>query len=242
MAKEVVVKAEKITKRKKKISFTKMFITITLFLLIGAFIILSIVYNGGNFTVSLDKRLALDNHLILYEDPVIKEGKRKLSASKLEFMDNISIDWIPKNIENEKYGSHNGKNYIAYTFYLENAGEKTVDYWYSVLIDDVIKNVDEAVRVMVYFNNEKTVYAKINSFSNVEEKGTKAFYDEEKAVLEQRKNFAPGETDKFTIVVWLEGDDPDCKDNLLGGEIKMHMDIRQSFEEKVLNEKEKKEE
>ena len=39
-------------------------------------------------------------------------------------MDNISIDWIPKNIDTESNGSHNGENYIAYTFYIENEGEK----------------------------------------------------------------------------------------------------------------------
>ena len=28
-------------------------------------------------------------------------------------------------------------------------------------------------------------------------------------------------------MIWLEGDDPDCVDALIGGEIKMHMDIRE---------------
>ena len=35
----------------------------------------------------------------------------------------------------------------------------------------------------------------------------------------------PGDVDKYTIVIFLEGDDPDCLNNLIGGEIKMHMDI-----------------
>ena len=35
----------------------------------------------------------------------------------------------------------------------------------------------------------------------------------------------PGEIDKFTIVIFLEGDDPDCTDELIGGEMKMHMEI-----------------
>ena len=34
-----------------------------------------------------------------------------------------------------------------------------------------------------------------------------------------------GDIDKFTIVIFLEGDDPDCTDELIGGEMKMHMDI-----------------
>ena len=46
-------------------------------------------------------------------------------------------------------------------------------------------------------------------------------------ILEERKEFTPGDIDKFTIVVWLEGDDPDCVNAIIGGEIKMHMNIRE---------------
>ena len=44
-------------------------------------------------------------------------------------------------------------------------------------------------------------------------------------LLEHRTDFKPGEIDKFTIVIYLEGDDPDCIDALIGGDMKMHMDI-----------------
>ena len=41
------------------------------------------------------------------------------------------------------------------------------------------------------------------------------------------KDFKPLDIDRFTIVVWLEGDDPDCVNAIIGGEIKMHMNIRE---------------
>ena len=106
-------------------------------------------------------------------------------------LDNISIDWIPKNIDEEGTGSHNGENYIAYTFYLENNGERTINYWYYILIDDVIKNVDEAVRVMIFLNGEKQVYAKINSATKMAEKDTIPFLEnkEKEVIIEQRKDF-----------------------------------------------------
>ena len=44
-------------------------------------------------------------------------------------------------------------------------------------------------------------------------------------ILEQIKDFKPLDLDRYTIVVWLEGDDPDCTDPLIGGELKMHMVI-----------------
>ena len=230
MASEVIVKADKIKKRNNIFKILKLGLTILFVVLIFAFIILSVVYKGGKFTISLDSRLANDSKIVIYEDNEIKEAQRKLSARNIEFIDNISIDWIPKDIDNYN-GSHNGENYIAYTFYIENEGEEIINYWYSIIIDDVIKNVDEASRVMIYLNGEKTIYAKLNSYTGKEETDTKAFFDKKTAVLEQRKDFSPGMIDKFTIVIWLEGDDPDCTDNLLGGEIKMHMEIRGEYKD-----------
>lgn len=227
MAKEIKVTADKIYKRKKGYSKLKIVLGIVFLILIFSFIILSLIYKGGRFTVTLDRNLDLDNNIVIYDDLETKEGKRKLEAKDLDFMDNISIDWIPSNINNESDGSHNGDNYIAYTFYVANQGNESIDYWYSIIIDDVIKNVDEAVRVMIFLNDEKTVYAKKNSYTGMEEKDTKSFYADDEAVLENRKGFAPGNIDKFTVVIWLEGDDPDCVDSILGGEIKMHMEIRE---------------
>lgn len=231
MAKEVVTTAKKVYGREKAYNKTKLTLLIIFIVLILSFIILGIIYKGGKFTVTLDPNLSLESGIVIYDDPEMKEGKRKLYASNLDFMDNISIDWIPKNIDVEANGSHNGENYIAYTFYIENQGTEMINYWYSVVIDDVIKNVDEAARVMIFLNGEKTVYGKISSYTKKAEEGTKVFFDEEQAVLEQRKDFSPGDVDKFTVVVWLEGDDPDCVDAILGGEIKMHMEIREEHKE-----------
>ena len=230
MAKEVIVKADTIKNRKKHVKNTKIVISVLFILLAFLFVLLSLVYKGGRFTVTLDKRFAMDNNIVLYEDKDFKEVKRKLSARELEFMDNISINWILSDIDSYN-GSHNGENYIAYTFYIENEGEQTVNYWYSVIIDDVIKNVDEAARVMIYFNGNKSVYAKVNSYTKEPEKDTLPFFNENTAVLEQRKDFKPGDIDKFTVVIWLEGDDEDCTDNILGGEIKMHMEIREEYKD-----------
>lgn len=239
MAKEIVVTAKKVYGIKRKYSKVRIIVSIFLLLLSLIFIILGVIYKGGKFTITLDKRLSQESGIIIYEDHEIKEGKRKLAARDIDFMDNISIDWIPQNIDNEKDGSHNGENYIAYTFYIENEGTENINYWYSVKIDDVIKNVDEAARVMIFLNGNKKVYAKINSYTKEPEKDTEQFFDKNTAVLEQRKDFKPGDIDKFTIVIWLEGDDPDCIDNILGGEIKMHMEIREEYKEEGENNEKK---
>lgn len=225
MVKPVIVTADKLVRRKKAMKVTKIVFLCVVLLLAILFTILAIIYNGGKFVITLDPNFALESSIVIYDSLEDKDFKRKLYAEEINFMDNISIKWLPKDINTAYEGSHNGQNYIAYTFYIENQGKDIVNYWYEVKIDDVIKNVDEAVRIMIFRNDEKTVYAKINADTEKEEEGTKAFYSKESAVLEPRKDFKPGDIDKFTIVVWLEGDDPDCVDAIIGGEIKMHMDI-----------------
>ena len=170
--------------------------------------------------------------VFLSEDGKTKNKTRTLAADTIEYMDNISIKWLPDDIDTEATGAHNGDNYIAYTFYVINTGKDTVHYWYEIDIDDTIKNVDEAIRIMIYRNGERVVYAKKNRDTKKAEPDTKAFVSNSIAVLEQRKNFKPNTKDRFTIVIWIEGDDPQCKNDLLGGEIKMHMDITEEHVEK----------
>ena len=221
----VNVKAERIYKKKLFSRLVKIAFLLLIIILSIVYLFLYIVYDGGRFTVSLDKIMSNRKNVFLSEDGNLKSKTRKLSADTIDYMDNISIKWLPENLDTEATGAHNGNNYIAYTFYVVNAGEETVNYWYEIDIDDTIKNVDEAIRIMIYRNGKQTVYAKRNKTTKKREPGTKKFVSDEIAVLEQRKKMKPDTKDRFTIVVWLEGDDPECKNDLLGGEIKMHMDI-----------------
>lgn len=228
MAKEVIVTADTIKKRKKAFLKTKVVIGLLILVFLLIFTILGIVFNVNKFTITLDNKLQDEKGIILYSNPNEKAHQRKLFASALNDMDNISYDWIPKDVHTlSNGGSHNGDNYIAYTFYIENEGEVSVNYWYSIIIDDVIKRVDEAVRVIVFLNDEETVYAKINNETGEAEKNTEPFYKDDVVVLKSRNDFKVGDVDKFTIVIYLEGDDPDCLNDIIGGEIKMHMEIRE---------------
>lgn len=228
MAKEVIVTADTIKKRKKAFLKTKVVIGLLILVFLLIFTILGIVFNVNKFTITLDNKLQDEKGIILYSNPNEKAHQRKLFASALNDMDNISYDWIPKDVHTSSNGgSHNGDNYIAYTFYIENDGEVSVNYWYSIIIDDVIKRVDEAVRVIVFLNDEEAVYAKINNETGEAEKNTEPFYKDDVVVLKSRNDFKVGDVDKFTIVIYLEGDDPDCLNDIIGGEIKMHMEIRE---------------
>lgn len=232
MNNSVEVEAKKIYSHKLFAKIVKIVFLLLLIVISIIYISLYVIYDGGRFTVSLDKNFTNQKNIYLSEKKSFEKKYRKLTAETIDYMDNISVKWLPDNIDTVKDGAHNGENYIAYTFYVINDGNEDVHYWYEIDIDDTVKNVDEAIRVMVYLNGKPTIYAKKNRATKKAEPNTKMFTSESIAVLEQRKNFKSKGIDKFTIVVWIEGDDPECKNNLLGGEIKMHMDITEEhFEE-----------
>lgn len=222
---QVELGSEKLKRREKNIRIIKLALLLIALFLIIIYFLLRLVYEGGAFTVALDENLAKRKGLVMYERLEDKDERKILKADQLEFVDNISINWLPDNLDSQGEGTHNGENYIAYTFYIENKGADIINYWYKIVVDDVIKDVDRAIRVMLYRNGEKDVYAKANELSGQAETGTIAFKTNDCVVEKQRTEFKPGDIDKFTIVIWVEGDDPDCVDALIGGMMKMHMDI-----------------
>ncbi len=239
MAKEVIVTADKVKKRKLTSRLVKISLLILLLFLIILYIILEIIYHEGRFTITLDSNKDLESGLAIFDSLNNSQGKRRLYAETMPFMDNISFMTIPENVDTESDGAHNGENYIAYSFYVENQGKQVVNYWYEIVVDDVIKNVDEAVRIRIYRNGEDVTYAKRNSLSGEAEHigrlttplatPFKTIKDaEDTIILEEVRNFKPLDLDRYTIVVWLEGDDPDCTDPLIGGELKMHMVITEN--------------
>jgi hypothetical protein len=221
----VVLTASQIDRRKKRVKWIKIAILILFLFLFALYLLLSLINNGGNFTVVLSPTLAKENRITIYDTKGNFDFKRRLSAEGLDNMDNISVDWIPQDIDTEADGAHNGDNYIAYSFYVENRGADTVNYWTEVFIDDVMKNVDEAVRFMIIQNGQRTIYAKPNSLTGEAEEGTEKFYSNNKIIVRPRNDFAPGTVDRYTVVIWIEGSDDDCVNSLIGGEIKMHMEI-----------------
>ena len=232
MAKEVIVTADKVKRRERIMKVIRRSFLILLIFLIVLYIILEIIYNEGRFTVTLDSNKTLESGLAIFDSLNNGHGKRKLEATPIRFMDNISYKSIPADVNKSGEGSHNGKNYIAYTFFVENQGNEVLDYTYEVIVDDVIKNVDEAIRIRIYRNDEYETYAKRNHLDNGPETKpfeAKPFADikesPETIIYEKVEGLKPDDMDRITVVVWLEGDDPDCIDPLIGGELKMHMTI-----------------
>lgn len=226
---DVQKRARKIKSHKRLTKKIKLILMLLILLVLLLYMIVSIVYNKGNFSITLDDNLHYKRSLIIYDNPEYKVYRSELYATPPDTFDNISYKWLPNDLVNYN-GSHNGKNYLAYTFYIENQGKDITDYWTELIIKDVIKNVDEAIRIRIYKDDQYVTYAKAKK-DGTPEKGTIAFESGERIALDHVENFKPGDIIKYTIVLWLEGSDLECTDNILGGEFKVELDFKSEIAE-----------
>ncbi len=225
----IKVKAEKIYRGKLLSRVIKMGLLILLLFFSLLYLVLYVVNSNGYFTIKLDKNLKAERHILLSSDSEFSAETVEIKVKGLEYMDNITESWIPMDEVIKKEGDNSGDNYIAYTYFIKNDGEQKTDYKSKIVIESVIKNVDDAVRIAVFTNGEKKVYAK-KAKNGKEEPNTIAFLSNHLIMEQERNGLEPGQIDRYTILVWLEGKDPECIDDIIGGEMKMSMVITEKSE------------
>lgn len=215
------------TKRYKLLMRIIGLIVLILILLIAIAYAISYFYDKfGSFTVKIDKYDMVQQGLALSETPDYDISRSVLNADIAYNMTNISGEDLPENLD-QINGSHNGGNYIAYTFYLLNSGDDTLSYTGEMVIENVTKDVDEAIRIAIYQNGERTIYGKTKSNGGGKESDCDSEFLASTIVMRnQRDKFEPKAKDKYTIVIWLEGNDPDCLDNIIGGTLKLGMNFK----------------
>ena len=199
----------------------------------------SVMYNRyGRYTVTINKfdnlnySIALTENMI--EDPetgklIPAKSVARLNSKASEEIRDMDGETLPGDID-ERNGEHNGDNYIAYTYYLVNNGEKVLTYEYNLYIVNATKNVDKGVRVRLYSGpegeeRECVDYARVKTEGGGPEPGTTAFMSDTTIVKKSVTGFRPGDYTKFTIVIWVEGNDPDTTDDIIGGQFKVDMKI-----------------
>lgn len=185
---------------------------------------------SGSFTVKLANS---PGRLSLSETGDFKKATERLSAKPLEGANNISINDLPKDLDQYE-GEHSTKNYIAYSFYVKNASETSCTYNAQINIPEVTKNIDDAIRIRVYHNGEYQDFAKAKNDNSGPEPNTVPFHSQSVAYNKLRPDFKVNEVDKYTIVMWIEGDDPECVDALIGGVIKAEMIIKITQKDKLV--------
>lgn len=225
----IKVKAEKIYRRKLLSRVIKMGLLILLLFFSILYLVLYVVNSNGYFTIKLDKNLKAERHILLSSDSEFSAETVEIKVKGLEYMDNITESWIPMDEVIKKEGDNSSDNYIVYTYFIKNDGEQKTDYKSKIVIESVIKDVDDAVRVAVFTNGEKKVYAK-KAKDGKEEPNTIAFLSNHLIMEQERNGLEPGQIDRYTVLVWLEGKDPECIDDIIGGEMKMSMVITEKSE------------
>jgi len=199
-----------------------------LVLLMGILFAASALLNmGGSFTIKAIRPVLENKAISLSETEGFSNPTVKLDAKAIEEMDNITYDWLPLDVLDTKSGSYNGDNYIAYTFYVANTGKEILNYSAALHVTEYTLGVDKAVRTMVYHNGVPTVFAapaKDGSPESVPDNVVN-FASETTVFVAIREGFEVGEKDRWTVVIWLEGEDPECINNVRGGTMKMELDM-----------------
>lgn len=179
--------------------------------------------NMGNFTINLNRLELFRRGVAIADNSQFEGATARLTAEAVSDGTNIAADDLPNNLD-EIDGSHNGKNYVAYTFYIRNAGKEDLSYNAKLKIASASKGVEKAARVRVYRNGEPTTYA-APAANGGNEAGCENFESDEVVCHLANGTFKVGYVDKYTVVIWLDGDDPECIDNIIGGAVEFAMDF-----------------
>lgn len=184
----------------------------------------------GRFSVSIENP-STGFAITLSETPDFTTRSSRLTNDQQVTITNIRGEDILPNVDGVN-GAHNGKNYLAYTFYCKNVGDAAASMHYELTFNNVTNGIDEAVRVRVYVNGEKTDYAKTKSGRlDPNDVGPEEHFCDEEffgtySVCKKVINIVqPDDYVKFTVVIWLEGEDDDCVDSVINGQIKFDMNI-----------------
>lgn len=185
----------------------------------------------GNFTINLNRLELYRKGISIADDGDFTQATARLLADTVKDATNISIDDLPSDLD-EIEGSHNGKNYMAYTYFVRNAGKEDLGYVAKIKLDACSKGAEDAVRIAVWRNGERTVYAE-PAADGSDEEGCTSFEKSNLVCTYTEDEFLIGNVDKYTIVIWMEGDDPECVDSIIGGSVQFSMNIDADYDDKT---------
>ena len=201
----------------------KILLLILLLLIAFLFILAFMQEKMGNFTINLNRLELYRKGIAIDDKGTFDDPTARLTVRTVEDATNITMADLPDNLDDID-GDHNGYNYMAYTYYVRNAGKEDVNYLARVNLDACAKGAEKAVRIAIWRNGERTVYAAPAADGGPED-GCVSFESDKVVCSFTEENFLVGNVDKYTIVIWMEGEDPDCVDAIVGGSVQFSMTI-----------------
>lgn len=234
------------------------------------FLFSAVQYMRGKYTVNLSDEMFKEG-FVLSDNIEFINPTTNLFANPADEVPCISISHIPIDVD-EIDGEHND-TYFAYTYYIRNEGENTVDYTWKLDLTSESMGVAEAVWVLLFEDGDMRIYAKENHTTGREEalpdfrdnssgygnlqirelapnsdqfevvatQGRRtywrvipdSFLTEVNIAEGKQRDVAPGDIHKYTVVLYLEGDDPDATDEIIGGHAGVEMRFRLDSEDEI---------
>ncbi len=218
-------------KRTRKLVLKIVSLLIALFAVVY---VVSLMYSKfGNFTIAVNKYNYIEYGLSLSETRDFNTPTSSLDCKATEIMTNIDGASLDKLDLGAIDGKDNGDNYLCYTFYLKNAGKKAITFEYSIVIVNMTMDIEKAVRLRLITSvngsaTQATDYARMSSTQDengeyLPEPNTTAFLSKNTVLRTEQSGFQPNDVMKYTVVIWLEGNDPECTDDIIGGQFKIDM-------------------
>ncbi len=149
-----------------------------------------------NFDESYPVRIGEDTGILSLD--ITREMKHPTSNIRIpveEKLDNISVLSLPDDLDSELGGSKNGKNYVAYTFFLKNNASFDIEIDETIRLVSQTKHADRAARIEIFRDGVADTYAQLSA-KGFPEYGTTAFYDE-KTVYYGRKPLEAGQIVRY---------------------------------------------
>lgn len=217
------ITAEELSKDRMRSKVLRIIAICASVLLLSVYLFAAIYKEVGSFSISINKYEMVKYGLSLCETRDLSKPTSVLNMRIDQAITNIAEEDLPNNLGMID-GDHSGKNHLAYTFYLFNASDvDDINYEWQLKMSNIANGIDEAIRIRLYIDGVATKYAKTASDGSGPEPNTTEFYSTDVVAMGRRDSFSVGSVTKFTIVVWLEGTDPDCLDWIKGGKMYLEM-------------------
>lgn len=188
---------------------------------------------AGNFVMSVDYD-SYKKGIVLSNTESIDDPQPRLMTNPVYGARDMTYSWLKLEEVTQTEGNYTDPDYdyVAYTFYLTNNGLETVDIVYHIRIIENYKSMDSSIRVLVIEDDVETIYQKPDTHQGsvpvsytIPLQMTENFLSDTIVMRKRFTNFQPESVKKFSVIVWIEGMDPDTTDEILGGMIKLQMNF-----------------
>jgi len=224
----------------KKIWTGRRLVSLLLVIFIALFGIIALLtyygQNVGSFTISMSEK-ASNHSIYISTDPTFATYSPRLMCESLDEAKNIPYQMIKYQYVKENNGTYisQDKSYVGYTFYLKNMSNESVSLRATMNIEQATQHVDDAAWIWFFQGEEDytgTIYQKYENLTDKEQNEKypnyrqRVFFKDDTTVFDRTiENVEPDEVIKFTMILWIEGQDPDCKDSIIGGRINFNLGI-----------------